>query len=137
MYNKEMMAAYGCSDLARGNGADLCETILEEIQVALVTLWALVDNLIGPSELVANYGVCERRAAYHDFDLAVGPGHLETRTTLGGIVPNGTRIRRAVQPRWDTGHGGEGARTPVEVSPIEGGRAGYGCSAQGIGRATG
>lgn len=39
------MATYGCSDLARRDRADLCEAVLEEIQVPFVTLWALIDNL--------------------------------------------------------------------------------------------
>lgn len=38
-------AAYGCGNLAGGDGADLREPVLEEIQVALITLGALIDDL--------------------------------------------------------------------------------------------
>lgn len=88
-------------DNARGDGANLCETVLEEIEVAFVTLMTYIDN--------------------HDFDLSIGPSHLETRTTLGAIIPSRARIRRTVQPGRNARHGGEGARAPIEVPPIEGG----------------
>lgn len=45
MHSKDRMATYGCSDLASRDRADLCEAVLEEIQVPFVTLWALIDNL--------------------------------------------------------------------------------------------
>lgn len=38
-------AAYGCGNLAGGDGANFRETVLEEIQVALVTFGALIDDL--------------------------------------------------------------------------------------------
>lgn len=51
-------AAYRCGNLASGDGSDFCETVLEEIQVALFTLGALIDDLWRPSELVANRMQC-------------------------------------------------------------------------------
>lgn len=38
-------AAYGCGNLAGGDGTDLREPVLEKIQVALVTFGALIDDL--------------------------------------------------------------------------------------------
>lgn len=130
-------AAYGCGNFSCGDGADFRESVLEEIQVARFTLGALIDDLWASSELVVNSMESEQRKTYHDFDLAIRSSHLETRTTLGGTVPVGTGEGRAVQAGWKAGHCGERAHSPAEVSPVEGGRAGDGSSAQDAGRAAG
>lgn len=104
--------------------------------MALVTLWALIDDLEDMVSLWPTMRIGRVRA-YHDLDLTVGAGHLEAPTALGGIVPGRTGKGGTVQPRWDTRHGGERACSPVEVSTVEGGRAGDSSGTQNISRDAG
>lgn len=107
-------------DLAGGHGADLREAVLEEVEVAGLAFGALIYDLANIS--TTPMGEWPLGKTYHDFDgLAVRPGHLETGPAAGAVAPGGTRKCRSIYARWQRRHGGEGARSAVEVAAVESG----------------